>query len=105
MDEFEASAVVKQILQAVGYLLEQQVRDWDLRAETVILSSLGKATLVDYALGEHALGSAPPAWRSKNYLPPECLTGEEEARVGAWQVGVIAFLLLTGRFPHSGETT
>ena len=61
-------------------------------------------TLVDYTLGEHTFETPKRPFRSKNYSPPESLLGVEDEGLSAWQAGVIAFLLLTGRFPYSGET-
>ena len=63
MNEFEAAEIIKQILEAVLYLQENGVTQWDLRAETVILSKEKQVTLVDYSLGEHTFDTPKRPFR------------------------------------------
>eukprot|EP00927_Polykrikos_kofoidii_P077664 TRINITY_DN74586_c0_g1_i1.p1 TRINITY_DN74586_c0_g1~~TRINITY_DN74586_c0_g1_i1.p1 ORF type:complete len:300 (+),score=41.08 TRINITY_DN74586_c0_g1_i1:92-991(+) len=102
----EAAVLMRQMLQAVGFIHTVGVVHRDLKLENWLLIShegLG-IKLCDFGLsiilkpGELTSGRVG----SPYYVAPEVLVGEYDSRADIWSLGVIMFMLLTGSPPFDG---
>mmetsp|Transcript_132446 Transcript_132446/g.313996 ORF Transcript_132446/g.313996 Transcript_132446/m.313996 type:complete len:577 (-) Transcript_132446:95-1825(-) len=109
--ERQAAGCVRDMLRAINYLHMNNIVHRDLKPENFLLATkeeVGKTALklIDFGLakrfhpGEHMRTKAG----TPNYVAPEVLAGRYDEKVDAWSIGVIAYLLLSGKHPFTGKT-
>ena len=107
--EAEAKVLFGQILQCVSYLHQQHVTHRDLKPEnillvnnctTAIVSDLGLATRYEQRVSLSTVCGSP------HYASPEVIMGQPYSgeRVDVWSLGVLLYVMVTGRLPFSGST-
>lgn len=108
-NERDAAQVTNQLLLAINYMHAQNIIHRDLKPENILLVStdqdnleikltdFGFACFFDKDQGlQDVLGSPL-------YMAPEiCTEDAYDDKVDVWSIGVIAFVLLTGRPPFKG---
>ena len=111
--EFDAADIINQVVSGVNYMhsMEPPMVHRDLKPENVLLMSkhagryeckltdFGFACFMDPSRGlQVSLGSAM-------YMSPELIQRKKyNETVDIWSIGVITFMLLTGRAPFSGKS-
>ncbi|KAM6979741.1 calcium/calmodulin-dependent protein kinase IGa, partial [Aplochiton taeniatus] len=102
--EKDASAVVRQVLQAVSYLHENSIVHRDLKPENllyynneenakIMISDFGLSKISDHGVMSTACGTP-------GYVAPEVLAQEPYSKaVDCWSIGVITYILLCGYPP------
>lgn len=94
---------MRQILEGVRYIHEQRVVHRDLKLENFFISEQ-----MTVKIGDFGLASALPLRARRksicgtpHYMAPEIFSSREgySYEIDIWSLGVIAYLLLTGRFP------
>jgi len=109
-NEVEAAAVMKTTISAIAHCHEQNIVHRDLKPENIVFRTperkelviidFGDAKIIDEdAIYEDFVGTA-------FYLAPECVRnrkGWELKKSDMWTIGVIAYVLLTGRPPFFGK--
>jgi serine/threonine-protein kinase len=106
----QAADVLGQILAAVDHAHRQGIVHRDIKPENVIVSPDGTAKVADFGLARaYADGTTTQAGTvtgTVQYLAPEQIRGEPaDPRSDLYAVGILAFELLTGRLPFTGETS
>jgi calcium-dependent protein kinase len=106
--ENEAAACLRQICSAVGYMHSKGVCHRDLKCENFCLEedALGaRVKLIDFGLSE-AFTSLPMtrACGSLHYVAPEIFLQKYDSKCDIWSLGVVAYVLLTGRMPFDGKS-
>jgi beta-lactam-binding protein with PASTA domain len=106
----QAADVLGQILSAVDHAHRQGIVHRDIKPENVIVSPDGTAKVADFGLARaYADGTTTQAGTvtgTVQYLAPEQIRGEPaDPRSDLYAVGILAFELLTGRLPFTGETS
>jgi len=107
--EKEAINIIKQILEAIKYLHENEIAHRDLKPENLLCSGEGDDEIVkiaDFGLskmfssGEQLMtGCGTPG-----YVAPEVLLCEVyDYKVDLWSIGVITFILLSGYSPFFSD--
>ncbi|XP_061543038.1 calcium/calmodulin-dependent protein kinase type 1D-like isoform X2 [Phycodurus eques] len=106
--EKDASMVIKQVLEAVGYLHENSIVHRDLKPENLLYYSAdenAKIMVSDFGLSktlEHGVMST--ACGTPGYVAPEVLAQKPYSKaVDCWSIGVITYILLCGYPPFFEE--
>ena len=106
-----ALALLEEVLKAISAAHQSGIVHRDIKPENVLIDPRGQVKVADFGLAR-AISSATSATATGglllgtvSYLPPELVTtGTADARSDVYSLGVVAFELLTGRKPHTGET-
>ncbi|XP_015254728.1 PREDICTED: calcium/calmodulin-dependent protein kinase type 1D-like [Cyprinodon variegatus] len=106
--EKDASKVIKQVLEAVGYLHENGIVHRDLKPENLLYDNMdenSKIMVSDFGLSkalEHGVMST--ACGTPGYVAPEVLAQKPYSKaVDCWSIGVITYILLSGYPPFFEE--
>eukprot|EP00998_Keelungia_sp_KM082_P000670 NODE_1076_length_1480_cov_166.787879_g1065_i0.p1 GENE.NODE_1076_length_1480_cov_166.787879_g1065_i0~~NODE_1076_length_1480_cov_166.787879_g1065_i0.p1 ORF type:complete len:374 (+),score=85.87 NODE_1076_length_1480_cov_166.787879_g1065_i0:75-1196(+) len=121
LSESEAAALMHKLMTAVAYLHGNRIAHRDIKIENILLEggNVRAAKLCDFGLavevaegGEDDLVACTPCG-SAGYFPPELLQsvlirGSTPAQtnltgmlaVDSWQLGVLLYFVLSGRFPY-----
>jgi serine/threonine-protein kinase len=105
----EALHVLEEICAVLTATHARGVVHRDIKAENVFLvegpSGRPQVKLLDFGIAKMAGRSMVPIAGTPYYMAPEQGRGEEvDARSDLYAVGVLAYLMLTGRFPFEGRT-
>ncbi|RKP18020.1 Pkinase-domain-containing protein, partial [Rozella allomycis CSF55] len=103
MEEYVASSIFKQIVEAVKHCHDNQIVHRDLKEENILIDAKGNIKLIDF-------GSAtfcPPAHKfniffgTMEYASPEILTGKPYLGYenDIWALGIILYALLYSEYP------
>ncbi|KAM9751146.1 calcium/calmodulin-dependent protein kinase IGb [Menidia menidia] len=107
--EKDASKVIQQVLQAVGYLHQNGIVHRDLKPENILyysqdedskimISDFGLSKMVDNGIMSTACGTP-------GYVAPEVLAQKPYSKaVDCWSIGVITYILLCGYPPFYEES-
>jgi serine/threonine protein kinase len=109
--EKDSAVIVKQLLEALTYLHAQGIVHRDLKLENLLLHKKGELTvkLADFGLSRlFKPGSQMyTACGTPFYVAPDILLATDESGYGPnvdmWAVGVLLYILLSGRLPFSGD--
>lgn len=106
LSESEARLVLSEVLLALEHLHKHGIVYRDLKLENILLDANGHVRLADFGLAHKLSGRTKSVCGTRNYVPPEMIRGWEYGfEVDMWSFGVLAWRLLTGRFPFgSGRT-
>ncbi|KAM3621072.1 uncharacterized protein V6R79_005547 [Siganus canaliculatus] len=105
--ERDASLVIKQVLQAVGYLHENSIVHRDLKPENLLYYNTdenAKIMVSDFGLSKLEHGVMFTACGTPGYVAPEVLAQKPYSKaVDCWSIGVITYILLCGYPPFYEE--
>ena len=101
-----------QIADALEYAHQRKVVHRDVKPANMLLHADGRLMLSDFGLAKvvnatHTL-QAPrnrPDAGTPEYMAPEQVTGNSDSRSDIYGLGVVLYLLLTGRLPFSGSSS
>ncbi|MFV0428879.1 MAG: Stk1 family PASTA domain-containing Ser/Thr kinase [Arachnia sp.] len=103
-----ALELLEPIISALAAAHEAGVVHRDIKPENVLVSTRGQVKVADFGLAR--LMSAPQMTATgvlvgtASYLPPELVThSRPTARSDIYSAGIVAYELLTGRKPHTGD--
>jgi len=97
-----------EVLSAVDHMHSHGIAHCDLKLENILLNSQGVTKIIDFGSALVVADATPDDFSyiatTPEYLPPEIIcanTGEgyDIRAIDEWSVGVVLFILLTGRFP------
>ena len=105
----QAVDVLQQTLLALEHAHAKGIVHRDLKPENILITSEGTVKLTDLGLARAFADAknthAGAVTGTVQYLAPEQIRGEPaDPRSDLYSLGVVAFELLTGRLPFSGET-
>lgn len=108
--EAQAAEIMFQLLSALTYCHEKRVIHRDLKPENILMlddgnsltvkvADFGSSCIVDK---DHRLQGC---FGSAYYISPEVLTNNYNEKCDVWSLGVIMYILLTGKPPYTGKDT
>jgi serine/threonine-protein kinase len=105
----QATDVLSQTLAALGHAHRQGIVHRDVKPENLMVTRDGDVKVADFGLArayaDAQITEAGTVTGTVQYLAPEQLRGEPaDPRTDLYSLGVVAFELLTGRLPFTGET-
>jgi len=111
INEQQAAGCIRDMLLAINYLHQNRIMHRDLKPENFLLSQKGEIgkislKLIDFGLAKRFEPGTPARTKAgtPNYIAPEVLAGKYDEKVDIWSIGVITFLLLSGKHPFTGKT-
>ncbi|XP_006496422.1 serine/threonine-protein kinase 17B isoform X1 [Mus musculus] len=109
VSENDVIRLIKQILEGVHYLHQNNIVHLDLKPQNILLSSiypLGDIKIVDFGMSRK-IGNASELREimgTPEYLAPEILNYDPiTTATDMWNIGIIAYMLLTHTSPFVGE--
>mmetsp|Transcript_16089 Transcript_16089/g.11603 ORF Transcript_16089/g.11603 Transcript_16089/m.11603 type:complete len:137 (+) Transcript_16089:1230-1640(+) len=102
-----AAKIMKQILQAVNYCHLKKIVHRDLKPENLMLASEDgyEVKLIDFGLSRTFSLDKKMCSRlgTPFYIAPEVLKKKYDHKCDIWSIGVILYILLSGRPPFVGK--
>jgi serine/threonine-protein kinase len=105
----EAVHYCAQVADALGYAHRNGVIHRDVKPANMLIHADGRVLLSDFGLAK-ILANTPSAPRhhpdagTPEYMAPEQVRGQSTTRSDLYGLGVVLYLLLTGRLPFTGAT-
>ena len=105
----QAADVLLQTLAALDHAHRQGIVHRDIKPENLMVTPAGMIKVADFGLArayaDAQITEAGTVTGTVQYLSPEQLQGEPaDPRTDLYALGVVAYELLTGRLPFTGET-
>ncbi len=105
----QTADVLRQALAALGHAHRQGIVHRDVKPENLMVTRDGDVKVADFGLArayaDAQISEAGTVTGTVQYLAPEQLRGEPaDPRTDLYALGIVAFELLTGRLPFTGET-
>lgn len=106
--EVQAAEILCQLLSSIAYCHEKNVIHRDLKPENILLEEKqGNLSIKVADFGSSCFldpkRKLSGCFGSAYYVAPEVLIGEYNEKCDIWSVGVIMFILLTGKPPYNGR--
>src|SRR5215469_3919286 len=107
----EVVAYGSQIADALDYAHQRKVIHRDVKPANMLLHADGRLMLSDFGLAKILDTSRPAVSRGRpdagtpEYMAPEQIEGHTDERSDVYALGVVLYLLLTGRLPFTGSTS
>jgi beta-lactam-binding protein with PASTA domain len=109
MEPAQASEILRQTLLALGHAHREGFVHRDMKPENLLVTREGVVKVADFGLARaYADGRVTQAGAvtgTVQYLAPEQIRGEPaDPRSDLYSLGIVAYELLTGKLPFTGET-
>ena len=109
-DEGQTAFIINQILKAVSYCHRNQIIHRDIKPENIMITKREKNGCLQVKLIDFGTAKIFEKGQSENryvgssyYMAPEVLKRKYDEKCDLWSIGVIFYILLTGRPPFDGN--
>ena len=109
-DEGQTAFIINQILKAVSYCHLNQIIHRDIKPENIMITKREKNGCLQVKLIDFGTAKIFEKGQSENryvgssyYMAPEVLKRKYDEKCDLWSIGVIFYILLTGRPPFDGN--
>jgi serine/threonine-protein kinase len=104
----EASAMVRQVALGLAYAHERGIVHRDIKPDNILLDRNGRVVITDFGaahLNTSDLTRTGEVLGTPHYMSPEQILGDPvDGRSDLFSLGVVFYLLVTGRRPFKGDT-
>ena len=110
ISEQEVYMVMKQCISAIVYIHTKNICHRDLKLENIMLQNIEDLTnlkLIDFGLSKNLqknMTMKSMCSGSPLYIAPETIAGIVSLNCDMWSIGVVMYVLLTGKFPFQSES-
>lgn len=99
---------MKQLLSAVSFLHSKNIAHRNIHPENILFNSNDALNikLLDFG-SSRKMGPNEPlqgVYGTAYYVAPECMVGAYDLKCDVWSVGVVMYMLLSGKPPFNGAT-
>ena len=104
-DEKDMCEIIQQLLKALSFIHSQNIIHRDIKPENILFANkrdYSTLKLIDFGLATTSSKDTKSVG-TPYYMSPETIEGHSYARSDIWSVGVIVYLMLTGKYPFQGE--
>lgn len=104
--ERDTADIIRNIFKALAFIHNKQIIHRDIKPENVLFSIPGDfqtLKLIDFGLATHTLNTNGRSVGSPYYMAPEIIDGSYSYKTDIWSVGVILYVLVTGKYPFTGR--
>lgn len=98
--------IIRCIFQALSYIHNQGIVHRDIKPENILFSkneNFQTLKLIDFGLSTRLKSDSRYRVGSPYYMSPEIINGYFSFKTDVWSVGVILYVMLTGKFPFNGK--
>ena len=110
LKEKSVAYIIYQLLSAINYCHKMKIIHRHLKPENILISKREKDDLLYVKIGGFATAKMNKEGiiekkikDTSYYFAPEIITNNYDEKCDIWSIGVIMYLLLSGRLPFSGE--
>jgi response regulator RpfG family c-di-GMP phosphodiesterase/tRNA A-37 threonylcarbamoyl transferase component Bud32 len=104
----EVGEIIRQLLDGIGHAHAEGVTHRDIKPSNILINSDGRIKISDFGIAHieaSKLTQVGDVLGTPHYMAPEQFLGAEvDALADLFSIGVIAYELLTGRKPFTGNT-
>eukprot|EP00824_Muranothrix_gubernata_P013099 TRINITY_DN27432_c0_g1_i1.p1 TRINITY_DN27432_c0_g1~~TRINITY_DN27432_c0_g1_i1.p1 ORF type:complete len:322 (+),score=23.90 TRINITY_DN27432_c0_g1_i1:49-966(+) len=103
--ECEAAKIMGQLLSATAYFHSKSIVHRDLKPENILFGSNSEAKIIDFGTASYLKNGKVLTKKigTSYYISPEVIDGEYTEKCDIWSLGVILFILLSGKPPFWGK--
>ena len=109
-DEGQAAFIINQILKAIAYCHKMNIIHRDLKPENIMITNREKNGCLQVKIIDFGTAKIFEKGQQENkyvgssyYMAPEILNRNYDEKCDLWSIGVILYILLTGRPPFDGN--
>ena len=96
---------MQKFFSALNHMHAQGIAHRDIKPENIMIADYGEVKLIDFGLSKRtepnknmkSMAGTP------NYVAPEVLNGDYNAKCDTWSLGVILYMLMCGYLPFDEE--
>ncbi len=105
-DPRERDRIAYQLMDVVSHLHDYDIVHRDIKPDNIIVQPDGTVVLLDYGIVKHLEERETSATiiGTRPFMSPEQVNGRSERRSDIWALGVVLYLMYTGRLPFTGNT-
>ena len=104
-DEKDMCEIIQQLLKALSFIHSQNIIHRDIKPENILFANKRDySTLILFDFGLSTTSSKDTkSVGTPSYMSREMIDGHSDARSDIWPVGVIVYLMLTGKYAFQAE--
>ena len=102
LDEQEMAQIIHQLLKALLFIHNKNIVHRDIKPENIVFGKkrdYSTLKLIDFGLATTTRNTKRNSCGSPYYMAPEIINGNFCKKTDIWSVGVIIYLMLTGKHP------
>jgi len=110
LSEREAALIMQQLLSALNYLHQNKISHRDIKPENFMLQTKGDPSqikMIDFGLSKdfgEGTGNMKTMSGSPYYIAPEVFLQNYNAKIDIWSLGVVLYIMLSGKVPFPGNS-
>jgi calcium-dependent protein kinase len=109
LTEKEAALIMQQLLGALAYLHSNNISHRDIKPENFMLSIKDDPTcvkMIDFGLSKDFSGQDSMSTMSGSpyYIAPEVFLQNYNMKIDIWSLGVVLYIMLSGKVPFPGNS-
>jgi len=107
LDEDVAAFIMKQLFQALEYVHSKNISHRDIKPQNFMLFKQNDLTcikMIDFGLSKLSPGTMHTLSGSPYYMAPEVFLQNYNSKIDIWSMGVVLYIMLSGKVPFPGRT-